>query len=401
MTIQICICDDNTALREDWGNQLKQLGLDLIILPLETDALAEAVQELEVRRAFAADNSKTRPKPIGDAVLDRVDVLIVDYDLLELDERSYLTGENVAYLARSFSTCGFIIAMNQFGTNPFDLTMKGHIESFADLNIGSEQLKNPNLWGRETPGFNPWHWPDIQEWLSAQRTRIDQVGEVGLDATIFSFLGFDNETVDTMPLSILEWITPRTEEKRLEDITFRDVVSKSPLGVREKDALYIEDTNCLDDSQLTRIVAARLFKWLDRMVLPCSDFLIDAPHLALKFPSLVGGKENVSAKRGVNLKAAPIEIGVNVSRFIFERSSWLSRPAWWMNKLRDYEELPEVANPWDVEYPEQVFCEDVSTFCEKSDARSFVAEIPTTAPQRWVNKNVQNVKYYPSVRFAL
>ena len=69
---------------------------------------------------------------------------VVYYDLADLYsevlESSKLplgapTGERVAYIARCFSACGFIIALNQYnnqGQPIFDLTLPGHVNSFAD-----------------------------------------------------------------------------------------------------------------------------------------------------------------------------------------------------------------------------------------------------------------------------
>ena len=54
---------------------------------------------------------------------------IIDYDLLgsqaEKSPTGSLTGEIIAYLVRCFSRCKLIIGLNQYGSNPFDLTLRG------------------------------------------------------------------------------------------------------------------------------------------------------------------------------------------------------------------------------------------------------------------------------------
>src|SRR5258708_4989570 len=136
---RILICDDNQARVDDWVNKLKALHLPFEVHGLPKKALHDTIRELE-RRRVAARTSATGDGNKGTHEFDAADILIIDYDLLHLDE-SYLTGENVAYLARCYSRCGLIVGMNQFDHgNAFDLSLKGHPESYADVNISAKQL---------------------------------------------------------------------------------------------------------------------------------------------------------------------------------------------------------------------------------------------------------------------
>ncbi len=58
-------------------------------------------------------------------------------------------GHRLAYLARCYSDAKYIVVLNQFGENRFDLTLRGHPEAHADLHIGLRQATNAGLWRRE------------------------------------------------------------------------------------------------------------------------------------------------------------------------------------------------------------------------------------------------------------
>lgn len=114
------------------------------IKALDEQTFKDIMDTLNERRLSFRENGEWRDSRTP---LDEASIFIVDYDLVKSTAGEFLTGETVAYLTRCFSSCGLIVGVNQFGDNTFDLTLKGHPESFADLNIGSSQLSNPNLWG--------------------------------------------------------------------------------------------------------------------------------------------------------------------------------------------------------------------------------------------------------------
>ena len=117
--------------------------------------------------------------------IDNASIFIIDYDLLSSQEEGEekneefftgsLTGEIVAYLVRCFSKCKLIIGLNQYGNNPFDLTLRGDLDSFADLNLGGDQLDNPNLWMGDWQDseqeFRPWSWPNLCDLLHVTLTK--------------------------------------------------------------------------------------------------------------------------------------------------------------------------------------------------------------------------------------
>lgn len=424
---KILIIDDEDRIRESWRTQLKQIPsvkrhFDVEVLE---SGFAEALSILESRRKQArAEKGHTKKSPSQESkksIIDDAAILIVDYDLLGFDREAYTTGEGVAYLARCYSGCGLIIALNQFGENRFDLTLKGNPESYADLNIGSDQLTNLGLWdGKAWAGFRPWSWPLLPQALNAFENRVaellsrsensDKQEKLNLDEPILSYLDFPNEVIEYLPRSVREFLG---NQSRVEDITFREFVMGSSNGLRRKD-------KPLDDDFVARIAAARISKWLERLILPGQDILVDAPHLVSRYPSLLKG--NLSKETTWNKTALltdPSKLGIKhetIESSEFKRSSWLSRPTWFWQKVKNSEEIAEVKAPWATSTSQKsvdyVFCEDVSRFIPRGSVRDFVADLPSPFTRRFVvNPRSEHgrelaeqpspVKYVPTIRFSL
>ena len=132
------------------GSREQLTTIDGLELRLLRDA-KEEVELLERRRRSA----RTGDHPDeGNSSFDDADILIVDYDLTASGEQQggpAETGERVAYLARCYSKCGTIVALNQYNvTATFDLSLIGHISSFADINISGDQISNPAALGKTT-----------------------------------------------------------------------------------------------------------------------------------------------------------------------------------------------------------------------------------------------------------
>ena len=197
----------------------------------------------------------------GAKIFDNADILVVDYDLVNLLENSELpvgvpTGERVAYMARCFSECGFIIALNQFnvaGEPLFDLTLCGHPRSFADINIGSKELLYSGLWTNGWGGYRPWHWPLLPDAVDCFKQRTAGLARIGLEISIFEHLKLPPSLLSVMPMEILQWLAPWS--KKIEDVTavtFADFLKKSQTwfeGERSQRNHYkIRCTGCLGKS---------------------------------------------------------------------------------------------------------------------------------------------------------
>lgn len=404
---QILVFDDNYSRASKWVSELEALKAVSSFFKVETMKIAlfkEAVNLLEQRRREARKGPKESLK--WDNPIDDASILVVDYDLLDLNRESYVTGETVAYLARCYSRCGLIVGLNAYGNNEFDLTLKGHPESYADLNIGSKQLANSGLWSESWDGFRPWVWPVLPDALSAFERRA-KVLLKHLDDPILTYLCFPDEVIKIIPRSASQFI--ETSKTSSEKTTFRQFVKKSGNALSGKDAPLNEELSA-------RIAAARIGKWLERLVIPGQDILVDAPHLVLRYPSLLkGDAQSIDTWNRVASLSPARMLGIkhtSVAQFRFAADDWLSRSVWFWKGISNHQKIPEVADPWSIATPIFVYCEDVSRFLPRDSTREFVADLPSPFVRRFVvnprtkhgrryAKAVAKVRYRPVVRFSL
>jgi hypothetical protein len=406
---KILICDDvrgkrESSIAQSWRDDLikipsvkKGFGDPQIV---GSDDFKKALKGLEERQELSRKRRTTQEEPqFGDNLFDDAAILLLDFDLFHYDSR---TGEEIAYLARCYSQCGIIIALNQFSTNkdnPFDLTLKGHPDSFADLNLSGKQLSNPGLWEKDRTrweAFRPWGWSVLPQAVDKFESRVNSLQSGDLKKRILSYFDFPDEVTMTLPRSTREFLS----KKEVPDTTFEKFVTDSGKGLRPKDKPFNQES-------IARIAAARISKWLERLVLPGQDILVDAPHLVLRFPSLLKAKTNRDKAETWN-KTASFEdeskLGINhqlfESEYLFKKADWLSRPAWYWNSLTTCKDIPEVKNPWSAKFPEFVFAEDTSCFIERDKAHEFVADLPSPFVRRFVAQ-IKKVEYVPSVRFSL
>lgn len=381
----VLIFDDEDGTRKDWVERLREVqgfAEKFEVQAVETRHFKDAVQDLQARREASRNNSASAtPVPL----FDDAAMLIVDYDLLALKE----TGEDVAYLARCYSECGTIVGVNQFAREgfTFDLTLQGHPESYADLNLLADQLFNPGLWSTPWEGFRPWYWPLLPEAVDAFEQRVAEIAE-NLDTKIMDFLDVPAQVREIFPVGALEYISS-------EDATFRSFVNKSGKALRPKDNV--------SDAALARIAAARVSKWLERLVLPGQNILVDAAHLLERYPSLFKrSPEQLIGWPDVHELLAPEASAIDVAmieQFRFRRSAWLSRTAWYWPLVSECAEISEVAKPWDPRH-KVVFCEDTSRFTHPSaDLPEFVARVDSPFVRRFVS--TRDPKYGPQLQFAL
>jgi len=325
--------------------------------------------------------------------LDQTAVFVVDYDLLNASKVTYLTGDNVAYLARCFSSCGLILGLNidlkKAGENPFDLTLRGHPESFCDVNIGSKQLGNEGLWNRRTEGFRPWHWPPLLNYLKSLDNKFSEV---------VSHL--DNPIGDVIEIKDITMYSPRSVTEFIggdpAKITFRKFVEKSENGLRGRD-------KSASDEMVGRIASARLSTWLEQIVLPRQDLLVDAPHLVSRYPSLLkGDHSDISVWNRTTSFNTFDKIGLNyetIEEYRFRKVHWLSRPAWFWIGLSRSAQIKEIKEPWETETTKYVFCEDSSNFQEKERCKTLYMESDSPYNRRFIRYFAdEGVDYQPRAR---
>ena len=167
---KILIYDDEEKQTKRFENILKQVlkkvgqDQDFAIETLCDNDLQFSIEALQNRQDGFRNDKKCSNV---DTKFDEASIFIIDYDLLNSQEAKFLTGEIIAYIVRCFSECKLIVGLNQYGRNSFNLTLRGHPESFADLNLGVDQLGNPDLWrgdwGDLREDYRPWYWPNLSD----------------------------------------------------------------------------------------------------------------------------------------------------------------------------------------------------------------------------------------------
>jgi hypothetical protein len=392
--VKLLVADDNDGRRAQVCTSLTNMLVvreKFEVSAPNGDDLQAMISELEARRVSA------RTKHSRDDVaipLDDADLLVVDYDLSELEGRTSMTGLDIAYLARCFSDCGYIVSLNQFGENTFDLSLSGYPETAADLDLGAAQLDNPGLW--EEPAseleFRPWAWPVIPTAIDAfARRSASLVGQ--LERPAWDALGFTGHHFPALPASVTQYLS----EHDPFATSVNEFVVSSGFALRFGDQQPHE-------IRRARIAAARLAKWLEQLVIPGQDVLVDAPHLALRFPSQLADNDDfeATAKSVYGPDSGLSEEHLGAHRYNPE-IPWLTRPTWWWQEAAEDEQIAEVSDPFGADDVAVVFCEDTSRFVEPTDAREFRTELNTPFARRYVegaSGDRGSVRYRPESFFA-
>ncbi len=400
---KIRIFDDETGLRQVLKEKVKGSGLDQDEFDIDTVPDREfnkALEDAAARQRVFRESGEWNHD--GSNLLDDVEILVVDYDLFET--QPFMTADRVAYLVRCFTACGIIVVLNRSGHNPFDLTLKDHPESFADLDIGQNQLDNPFLWGIGKNEFAPWYWPALPKLAKDFLEKIGAV-EQGLETgkTIWELLGFPPSLTERLPLEMTRFVDPSGENGRLAHF-----VLSSDYGLENKDrAKAVTDDEVTDPKTIARVAAARIGKWLEYFVLPELDILMDAPHLISRMPGLMGGDLDMSTwnkvtKRHVkDSKDIPEMKTELIEEFRFKEAHWLSRPAWFWKDIIEKSDIEDVRTPWQIKRPDFFFCEDTSSFHPRNECHEFQAQTSVSPLSERYILSVDEVDYMPRTRLAL
>ena len=391
MTKRIWIYDNNEEVSKNWTEKLEKIQLGQIDFEpkmLENVEFNEIVTELSHRQEeLRAGNPITLDKKI-----DETAIFIIDYDLFSSDSFPITTGDEMAYLVRCFSRCGLIIGVNKFinkyDTKYFDLTLSGDLDSFCDLTIGEDHLDVPGLWRETFEGFRPWHWPVLPTYYEFYKEKIEEILKKP-DELICNTLQI-SEKIQYFLNSLREFIGNEPEKT-----SFSDFVFKSGNGLRGRFEGFPKEL-------IAQIAVARISKWLEFKVLTGQNILIDAPHLASRFPSLFLGdrerSESWNELTSFDYDKLPLDKEkLDKDRFI--NRHWLSRPCWFWEDLSNNTEISEVVNPWDREENLQYFCEDSSEFNKKEECVEFNIDTESPYKRRYViKKPFDDVNYQPAVR---
>lgn len=401
MKKKILIYDDRDDLRGKVRAMLESVPTVSDAFTIMTPVQEEMRQSMNTLAERRDEFRETGTWEVEEADLDTASIFVVDFELFEAVP--FLDGETVAYLARCFSSCGLIVGY-RYADNSFDLTLRGalqgELQSFTDVYVGGEQLSNASLWTLvedEKTGFRPWHWPVLPSYLRDLEKKVHDVKESLPDsAPICQVLGLAPDLFKMLPRTTSQFLGRNPSET-----SFREFATESGSGLELGDAEAVGDNS---HDLLARVGATRISKWLERLVLPGQDTLVDAPHLVSRYPSLLlGDAEDIRVWNRTGRLTDHEDLGLSsklIEPFRFKQSHWLSRPAWLWDALRESESIDEVKQPWQFKKPDWVFCEDTSRFHEEDKCHQFVADLSSPFSRRFA-KVVEGVDYRPRVRFSI
>ncbi len=394
--MKIVVCDDEADPRQDWVDAIASVVGQNNVSQLDEDRV-QLKALLNRRHAFRQSGiANWTPNQI-----DEADVLIVDYDLTLIDSDARHTGEEVARLARMYSDCGYVIVMNQYPGIGFDLTLKGHLESYADVNIDASLAGSPALWSvSPNDKFHPWHWDDIAAITVSRRVLADELVGRGLNTSVVEFLKMPMEAIDRLADTAFAFISPVTQRpEELAKISIADFLNH----LTEKKDLEKLATGKPENAARTAV--SRLAKWVSRTILGPQDVLIDVPHLLTRLPYVTNnahGKPNSIDDWNALLKMGAEAIHPDLrARGEFKRSTdWIGKATFWWPCIEDMELIDQLREDFDYEsLPDMVFCEDLSEFVPSENATEFRAGFHNFFDRRYV-RMVEKVDYAPRRRLA-
>lgn len=401
MTCRVIVCDDEPATAEQWTSEIKDAlpegQYELAPVPSNND-IKKAIQVLLRRKA----SKHERTVCADDCLFDKADVLILDYDLFHVDDQNTrYTGEGVARLARVHSECGLIIVLNQFLDAQFDLGLRGHIDSFADLNLEGDLVGRDGLWKKGPwTEFRPWSWPVIHDSAKRFRVRETVLTETSaLDRSITEAVGMRASDAARLSDTAFGFFAPDARDfENLAKVTFAEFIAGNASGIESEGGSALLDT---DPAACARVASSRIAKWLEREVLGPQDVLVDVPHLLQRCPYLLAGDIsdlNTWNAALFNGQASIIDAVPQDAWFADDR--WLDRPALWWPRVEANEAVRKLRGNFDfANAPDFVFLEDASRFATIAEATEFRSGFHNAYDRRYLMK-FDSIRYAPQRRLA-
>ncbi len=399
--MRIRVCDDDMKIADGWVTEIK----NVVPASFDVDSIEDAKEEVStlLKRKLAVEDEKN-PLDLP-TTFDGLDILVVDYDLLHLDnDGSRTTGEGIARLARSYSKCGAIVVMNQFKGPQFDLGMRGHLDSHADINVDAELIGCRALW-EDVPAegeFKPTTWTLLPDLLAAARDLAEKLSSGGMDAAIMPILGLEEEALAELSDTAFGFLSSEAETANdLASVTVRKFLDRS---------LNANIVECLSNHAaelLFNFAAFRIVKWLDRAVLRPMDVLIDTVHLVDRLPFVIDlDKTGVSnSVAWAEAAAKPFE---RLCRDVLERfhnqpaSKALGRAVFDWYKITLDDEIDEMQDKYLEEQPTRFhLAEDTSRFVGKGALTRYRADFHNFGDRRAIEK-LDGISYGPlrRIRFG-
>lgn len=387
--MRILVVDDSAEVAAQMASKIGDAASgSTSVVTLSDKTLRAAISDLRKREASWRDNPAWSPAQYN-GPFDDIDLLVVDYRLAELyPADAFLTGEDVAALARRYSHVGPIVSVNRFGDRRFDLRLRAGEDSWADLDIAHDDLQNPRVWSAQ-PGctYRPWAWPSLEELPRLFRQRVDFALR-HMDSPVVSALEMPADLLHLMPTNVAEALGAD-----LSTATFLDVAIHR--------AFRAPKTPKPSKRQLARVAAAVVSKWLAGHVLPGQETLIDAPHLVAMYPSLFEGQKSLPRLNQLCVVEPEADLPLTtdlIKESRFRPEYWLDRPAWWTEQVLENRQLVENDQPWKKVALRYAFAEDTSCFHSVAELTSF--EAPGSLGRRFVRQPDPGVAYEPARRLV-
>jgi len=399
--MRVRVCDDFQEIAEEWVAAIKAVvPEDLDVARMET--ANDEVSTLLLRKIAVEKGGN----PLAHATeFDEIDVLVIDYDLLHLDETGgRTTGEGIARLARSLSKCGAIIVMNQY-KGQFDLGMRGHLDSFADLNIDAPLVGRAALWKQSEAaagGFNPTTWTPMPVLLEAARKLAATLAEQGMDAPILPRIGLGTAAISELSDTAFGFLSQKAQTaEELAAVTTREFLQRS------LEEVFVECLQAKAPDILFAFAAFRLVKWLDRAVLRPMDVFIDGPHLVDRLPFMIDPNKvdlNDPAAWAKAASAPSTLLQWDLLKGYYNElaSKALGRTVFDWFRLANDDKVDEMQDAYLENDPVRYFlAEDTSRFVEKDALTRYRADFHNFGDRRGIEK-LADVTYGPlrRIRFG-
>jgi len=398
--MRVRVCDDDEDMANGWVTAIRA------VVPADFNVERMPDAKLEVSklllRKLAAEKGEN---PLVQAcAFDVIDVLVIDYDLLHLDdEGSRTTGEGVARLARTFSTCGAILVMNQFKGPQFDLGMRGHLDSFADVNVDADLVGRAAMWADLEPAegqFDPTTWTPLPALLRATRNLSTILEANGLDGEIMRAIGLDEAALIKLSDTAYGFLSVEAETSdQLAALTAKTFLNRS------LDEKFIASLEKHAPKLLFAFAAARLRKWLDRAVLRPMDVLVDTAHLIDRLPFMIDPErvdvaDPLSWSKAAADPAAILRWNVLKKYHNEQASEVLGKTVFDWYRLAEDEEVDKLQDDYlATDLPRFHLAEDTSRFVPRDAVMRYRADFHNFGDRRAVEK-LGDVTYGPMRRVS-
>lgn len=419
--ITVAVIDDHPETQDMNSERIRQAlaGLALQDCQVEVAKIPEDAKSNlidEITKIISPGKKIEEKLPSLNAV-NGIDILFLDYQLPNLNQHPWLTAEDVAGALRIFGEVPVVCILNRFHDVDFDLSMVYSPLTAADLHINAEHLVCQNLWiAPETKpnpktfdlsNFRPWFWPALPDLLQDIATCRSELISISLKTSIFDFLGFADSEFQALTKTALGFIDPQSQ--RPESSTFLDFLKFGCNGgVTDEIKEWVLESPESEERKpvAVAIIVAELRRWLTHMVLASGDAISDIPHVVSRMYWLQKGDlKNLDTWNQAASFHDTSALHDQVKQFQFEKKHWLSRTAYWTQRLEASpvaDSLYKTDDDLDqLTFP--VYLEDFSIFVDRAEAEEFYSALNSIWANRFISKQAletSRIRYAPKVRLA-